>query len=355
MKSKCSVPCLFRRLRSAGLLTTQPTAVTGGATPSLSRAWYKADGRLCVSNGPVAIRDGKRRCEKIDKDQRSGFVSNWGVSPQNCYFQGENSDKPQTSGVPNVETTKHQALQATSPWFLFLLPSALAPGALSLSEHRWIFEDLLTLPGLGSLGIGLPGVVSLGIFLNPMFEAMPRIRKMGHVGEMPMLPYSAMTSQGSVWTAYGLLLNNPAVWTPNLCAALLGMYYMSIYCSHCPELGHLLKSHILKVLGTMGFSVFAYAYLPQNMALNLLGITGNVMTIFMFGGPLTAIRTVVREQNTRALNLGFTCIVNLNCVLWFFYAYFMLDDPYIYLQDGVGILLATLQLGLFARYGVQRH
>ena len=130
---------------------------------------------------------------------------------------------------------------------------------------------------------------------------------------------------------------------------------MSIYCSHCPELGHLLKSHILKVLGTMGFSVFAYAYLPQNMALNLLGITGNVMTIFMFGGPLTAIRTVVREQNTRALNLGFTCIVNLNCVLWFFYAYFMLDDPYIYLQDGVGILLATLQLGLFARYGVQRH
>lgn len=105
----------------------------------------------------------------------------------------------------------------------------------------------------------------------------------------------------------------------------------------------------------MGFSVFAYAYLPQNMALNLLGITGNVMTIFMFGGPLTAIRTVVREQNTRALNLGFTCIVNLNCVLWFFYAYFMLDDPYIYLQDGVGILLATLQLGLFARYGVQRH
>lgn len=181
MKSKCSVPCLFRRLRSAGLLTTQPTAVTGGATPSLSRAWYKADGRLCVSNGPVAIRDGKRRCEKIDKDQRSGFVSNWGVSPQNCYFQGKNSDKPQTSGVPNVETTKHQALQATSPWFLFLLPSALAPGALSLSEHRWIFEDLLTLPGLGSLGIGLPGVVSLGIFLNPMFEAMPRIRKMGHL------------------------------------------------------------------------------------------------------------------------------------------------------------------------------
>jgi hypothetical protein len=27
----------------------------------------------------------------------------------------------------------------------------------------------------------LPGVVSLGIFLNPMFEAMPRIRKMGHL------------------------------------------------------------------------------------------------------------------------------------------------------------------------------
>ena len=248
---------------------------------------------------------------------------------------------------------KFQALEANSLWFGVMLPAALAPASLSLSEYRWIFEDFVHLPGV-SLGIGLPGVVSLGIFLNPMIEAMPRIRKLGHVGDMPMLPYSAMASQGSVWTAYGLLLGNPAVWTPNLMAALLGMYYMTIYCKHC-DVGHLLKSHIVKVLATMGFSVFAYTFLPHDVALNLLGITGNVMTIFMFGGPLAAIRTVIREQNTRALNLGFTCIVNLNCFLWFFYAYFMLDDPYIYLQDGVGIVLASLQLGLFARYGIQRH
>ena len=183
MKSKCSVPCLFRRLhlRSAGPLTRQPTAVPEGATSSLFRAWYKADGRLCISGVRLAIRDERRRCEKIHKDQGSGFVSNWGVSPQTGYFEGKNSDKPHTSGVPNFERTRNQVLQATSPWFLFFLPSALAPGALSLSEHRWIFEDLLALPGLGSLGIGLPGVVSLGIFLNPMFEAMPRIRKMGHL------------------------------------------------------------------------------------------------------------------------------------------------------------------------------
>ncbi|CAJ1376235.1 unnamed protein product [Effrenium voratum] len=265
--------------------------------------------------------------------------------------------KPQSHGCTwsgrgrkdNVRQGLGETFQASLG--LVLLP-ALAPGSLGLSEYRWIFEDLVS---VGSVGVGLPGLVSLGIFLNPMFEAMPRIRKLGHVGDMPMLPYSAMASMGSVWTAYGLLLSNPAVWTPNLCASLLGVYYMFVYCRHCPDLGHLLTGHVLKVLATMLFSAAAYGFLPHDLALSMLGLTGNVMTIFMFGGPLTAIRTVVREQNTRALNLGFTCAVNLNCILWFFYAYFMLDDPYIYLQDGVGIILATIQLGLFARYGVQRH
>ena len=258
-----------------------------------------------------------------------------------------------------------------------------------------------------------------------MVEAMPRIRKLGHVGAMPMLPYSAMASQGSVWTAYGLLLDNPAVWTPtlsppsrmlldiswvlfkfqplpslprherlvverisvvrNLCASMLGLYYMFVYGSHSSDVAYLLKTHVLKKLSTVVFSIAAYVFFPHDLALNVLGVTGNVMTVFMFGGPLTAIQSVVREKNTRALNLGFTCIVNLNCAvvsrsrlivrrlesyalharislkcpfqgtLWFFYAYFMLDDPYIYLQDGLGIVLATAQLGLFARYGVQRH
>jgi len=40
--------------------------------------------------------------------------------------------------------------------------------------------------------------------------------------------------------------------------------------------------------------------------------------------------------------------------MWFFYAYFMLNDPYIYFQDCVGLLLTTVQLALFARYGIHR-
>ena len=78
------------------------------------------------------------------------------------------------------------------------------------------------------------------------------------------------------------------------------------------------------------------------------------MTMSMFGGPLAAMRTVIREKNTLALNLGFTLVVNLNCNLWFIYAYFVLNDPFIYVQDGIGLLLTTVQLALFARYGVSR-
>ena len=87
---------------------------------------------------------------------------------------------------------------------------------------------------------------------------------------------------------------------------------MSVYYSHSSD-AYLMKTHVLKKLSTVAFSIAAYLFFPSDLALNLLGVTGNVMTLFMFGGPLTAIRSVVREKNTRALNLGFTCIVNLNC------------------------------------------
>jgi len=89
-------------------------------------------------------------------------------------------------------------------------------------------------------------------------------------------------------------------------------------------------------------------------ALILLGVAGNIMTLKMFGGPLAAIGTVVREKNTKAMAFGFTCAININCNLWFFYAYCMLDDPYIYIQDGLGLALTTIQLMLFARYGIHR-
>merc|ERR1712190_675550 len=67
-----------------------------------------------------------------------------------------------------------------------------------------------------------------------MLEAIPRIRRERDVGQLPLLPYSAMAAQGMVWTSYGLLLGNGAIWIPNFLAMGLGLYYCSVYARFCP-------------------------------------------------------------------------------------------------------------------------
>lgn len=244
---------------------------------------------------------------------------------------------------------------ATAPWFCALLPAALLPGSLASADFRWVFESLI---GTGFVTMGLPGLVSLGIFMNPLLEAMPRIRREGTVGKLPLLPYSAMAMQGLVWTFYGVLAGNAAIWSPNLIAMALGLYYWVVYVRHCPQgadwLPFTQKHHAIGLVATAAICFGSYLLLEPSAAAVALGLTGNVMTMTMFGGPLAAIRTVIKDRSTRAMQIGFTCIVNLNCNLWFFYAYFMLNDPYIFLQDAVGLLLTTMQLALFARYGI-RH
>ena len=57
---------------------------------------------------------------------------------------------------------------------------------------------------------------------------MPTIRRIvieRDVGDMPLLPYSSMICNSSVWIMYGVLLKEPKVWGANAAGLLLGGYY----------------------------------------------------------------------------------------------------------------------------------
>lgn len=261
-------------------------------------------------------------------------------------------------GCRSHRTTSTVLAGVVAPsWLIALVPTVLLPGSLAAaSDLRWVMESCA---GIGSVSMGLPGLLSLGIFINPMLEAIPRIRHDRDVGKLPLLPYSAMATQGMVWCTYGLLLGNPAVWTPNFMAMVLGLYYCSVYARYCPRgadwLPYSYRHHVGGFVATALLCTGTFLAVPAASAAPVLGLTGNVMTLLMFGGPLAALRTVIRDKSTRAMPFGFTVAVNLNCNMWFFYAYFMLADPFIFVQDFIGLLLTTVQLACFARYGIHRQ
>jgi len=296
------------------------------------------------------------------------------VRPMGVFRQIQRVFKPRQARflVPHALPQKSQ-LQCSSVWrqrredlsgehvkasamvpLVALLPPELHPGSLAdVDALRVVMESLVSMNGVA---FGLPGVVSMGIFLVPMFEVVPRLRREKTVGMLPMLPYSAMATQGMVWSLYGHLVSNPAVMSPNLCALGLGLFYCREYLRFCPAGADWLPWRWHHHVGGMAFLFLhccgAVLTLSPEMAVTVLGLTGNMLTLLMFGGPLAAARTVIREKSTRSLPFGFMCAVNLNCNLWFFYAYFIMNDPFIYFQDGLGLLLTAVQFALFVRYGV---
>lgn len=225
-----------------------------------------------------------------------------------------------------------------------------------VSLHRnlhWLMESCI---GIGTVRMGLPGVSSLCFSLCPLVEVMPRIWKDHHVGKLPLLPYTIMVINGMMWATYGILLNIPAVWCPNILGMFLGFCYSAVYYWFCPRQADWLPLtravHMAAVVGMGFFLACAICLLERSSSMSLIGLVGSLFQTALFGGPLAAIQTVLKEGSTRSLPFGFTCASVINCSLALIYG-LMLGDPMMYGAYLLGMPLAFVQLALFARFGVQ--
>lgn len=235
--------------------------------------------------------------------------------------------------------------------------SGLMVAAASTSESwlnptmTWWLESCV---GIGGISLGLPGLAAQVMFLAPM-SAMSSIKKAGTTDKMPLLPYTAMMASGFVWAAYGFLLNNPAIWLPNIPALVMGAYYSYTFAKYVPSGADWLPStkfvHAAGVAAICAGTTAAALTLDTATAVNALGILGDGIVIAMFGGPLVAIKTVLAEKSTRSLPFAFTIASFVNCALWSTYGIAVIHDPYIWLPNVLGLASAVAQLGLFARFG----
>ena len=71
----------------------------------------------------------------------------------------------------------------------------------------------------------------------------------------------------------------------------------------------------------------------------------------MFSGPLTSIRSVLRDRSAASLPLAFTLVSCANTSVWLSYGALILHDPFIWGPNVLGLGAATAQLGLIARFG----
>jgi uncharacterized protein with PQ loop repeat len=218
-------------------------------------------------------------------------------------------------------------------------------------DLRWLMEDCV---GVGAVRVGLPSIATISLQANPMFESVRLIKNVGDVGKMTLLPFSAMAASNIVWFTYGIIDAAPSVWLQGAVGSILGLYYCRVFCRFCPKnadwLPYTKDCHWLAILAVAVYCAFVAATLSAAQALRWLGVLGNVASVIMFAGPLGAIRTVLKDQSTQSMPLGFTCCVALACSLWTYQGYVILGDPFLYVSCMAGFVVATVQLALFAYF-----
>merc|ERR1712039_708586 len=231
---------------------------------------------------------------------------------------------------------------------------APVPG-VSMSTLHWLFESCIS---IGGVQTGLPTLSVQILWLAPLTTTR-RIISEQSVGKLPLLPYSAMMVNGFIWTTYGVLEGKAGVWLPSSIGAICGTLYTLIFLRYSPAKADWLpgnrNAHIMVALGTVGVIAASILGWQKSTAAGILGMLGNLYSVAMFSGPLAAMKTVINERSTRSMPFGFTLVTTSNCVLWTFFAAFILADPVLTFPNALGLFSGLLQLSLFARFGFAKQ
>jgi solute carrier family 50 protein (sugar transporter) len=173
------------------------------------------------------------------------------------------------------------------------------------------------------------------------------------VGSFPLLPYSTMVSSAFLWLTYGILLNEPKIWSSNGIGLVLGAYYFYEFLQHCPKSSPTLpgrkEHHVQLVAAVLATTLIATQMLTKPAI--LIGRVGVGFCIILFASPLAALQTVVQQKSARAIPLPFTIASVANCFLWSVVGLRQMHDVNVYLPNLLGLACGLAQVALKLYYG----
>jgi solute carrier family 50 (sugar transporter) len=165
------------------------------------------------------------------------------------------------------------------------------------------------------------------------------------VGQLSPIPFLSLLTNCSVWVVYGSLKSDFTVLVPNLTGLVAGLFASIIY-------------HYYAVTGIPGrYLVLSTVIIAFSLAMGLahndklLGNIGVCMAVFLMGSPLATLRTVIRDRSTVAMPFYTSMATWMNALSWSLYGIIIAHDVIIYLPNVIGLVLASVQLSLFAFYG----
>lgn len=197
---------------------------------------------------------------------------------------------------------------------------------------------------------------SVIVFLAPL----PTIRKIvtvdQSVGNLPLLPYSAMICSALLWSTYGILRSEPRIWSANMLGLILGLYYFLRFIQFSPKASPTLPGSVTRHVQFIAIVTVATIGLATTMtdvvqAASIIGMAGVLFAFAMFASPLSVLKHVLETGSAKAIPLPFTLASFFNCALWSVFGIFGIHDVNVYLPNVLGLLCSIAQIALKIKYG----
>nr|QHT64216.1 sugar efflux transporter 17 [Litchi chinensis] len=205
-----------------------------------------------------------------------------------------------------------------------------------------------------SFFVGIIGnVISVLLFLSPI-KTFWRIVEHKSTEDFQSLPYICTLLNSSLWTYYGI--TKPGAYlvaTVNCFGILVEATYVTLFLIYAPTRAIRGKASVL--VGILDVGTLAAAILVTRLALkgqariDAIGIMCAGLNIIMYASPLSAMRSVVDTKSVEYMPFLLSFFLFLNGGIWAVYA-LLVGDLFVGIPSGIGFLLGTAQLLLYAIY-----
>lgn len=123
------------------------------------------------------------------------------------------------------------------------------------------------------------------------------------MGGLPLLPYSSMVLNCSLWILYSLLVNEITVLYANTVGLVLGAYYFYVFYSNCSPtatgLPGTLKDHVQGTVTAVALALLIAAVLPRDTAAELIGKAAVIFCVILFASPLSVLKQAILAQSSK--------------------------------------------------------
>ena len=152
------------------------------------------------------------------------------------------------------------------------------------------------------------------------------------IASLPLLPYSALTVNATLWTLYGLLLNSFTLYSCNGVGIFLGVLYLAMFYRKSSlangrklqnslwtrrDLPFTAHVHVVAMLSLLSLGTTLY----MKAAKEMLALTATIVCLVMFYSPLSKLSNILKNKHCPpgAIPLPFTAATAANCFFWSIY------------------------------------